>query len=545
MPPETLQQYFCSLIGEELIPTVIDWPPDAFALVAFLLEKTGAYTAVADNWPPLDVDGHASWSEYIAAIAQPWRSTASNSQQAPAKAQELWSFILANQDKPTAKLTGSDRLNQKLRNTLLTILAAADEACADVGIPGGSPPDKFEDLILRLLQEQRSHNKVSTLCKAIATEKLLVLPKLHTPQTGITIRSLSHNITAFCGSEVMPEWHWVNHAQLHNERHGLNVLVLPWPLNIEPCHFSSAQPVKGSISNLPKRFGFFDYRARGGMVLDFKLIERLIQTATKKVGTVDVVVFPELALRSEDIPSLIRMIVRMPGQPILIGGLCMDSEKKGGLCRNTSVTLIPLASKKSAKTRVFPFYQDKHHRWLFDGRQVQQYGLGCTLDPEVDWWEHSLVSQRKLGFVSIQTWLTLCTLICEDLARPDPIANMVRAVGPNLVIALLLDGPQISKRWPARYGTVLAEDPGSSVLTVSPLGMVRLSRPRGISPSNVVALWKDALSGEPIEISLPEGNQGLLLSLTRIWREEFTADGRSDDRATAYLTLSGVHPISA
>jgi hypothetical protein len=121
---------------------------------------------------------------------------------------------------------------------------------------------------------------------------------------------------------------------------------------------------------------------------------------------------------------------------------------------------------------------------------------------------------------------------------------MVRAVGPNLVIALLLDGPQISKRWPARYGTVLAEDPGSSVLTVSPLGMVRLSRPRGIPASNVVALWKDALSGEPIEISLPERHQGLLLSLTRVWKEEFTADGRSDGGATAYLTLSGTHPIS-
>jgi len=36
----------------------------------------------------------------------------------------------------------------------------------------------------------------------------------------------------------------------------------------------------------------------------------------------------------------------------------------------------------------------------------------------------------------------MCALVCEDLARPDPVANIVRAVGPNLVIALLMDGPQ-------------------------------------------------------------------------------------------------------
>jgi hypothetical protein len=51
----------------------------------------------------------------------------------------------------------------------------------------------------------------------------------------------------------------------------------------------------------------------------------------------------------------------------------------------------------------------------------------------------------------------------------------MNAIGPNLVIALLMDGPQLENRWPARYATVLAEDPGSAVLTVTSLGMVRRS----------------------------------------------------------------------
>jgi len=52
----------------------------------------------------------------------------------------------------------------------------------------------------------------------------------------------------------------------------------------------------------------------------------------------------------------------------------------------------------------------------------------------------------------------LTVLICEDLARLDPVNDLVRAVGPNLVMSLLMDGPQLTTRWPARYATVLADD---------------------------------------------------------------------------------------
>ena len=85
-----------------------------------------------------------------------------------------------------------------------------------------------------------------------------------------------------------PEWHWVNHPQLHNDRHGLNVLVLPWPLNIEPCHFSPARPKLGTLGNMPEGFGFFDYRVRGGANLDLELFERLVAVATEKIGSVDI-----------------------------------------------------------------------------------------------------------------------------------------------------------------------------------------------------------------------------------------------------------------
>jgi hypothetical protein len=121
--------------------------------------------------------------------------------------------------------------------------------------------------------------------------------------------------------------------------------------------------------------------------------------------------------------------------------------------------------------------QRKHHPWKLDEGQVIQYGLGGVLSPYREWWEYIDCTDRCLNFISMSEDLVMCALVCEDLARPDPVANIVRSVGPNLVIALLMDGPQTKERWAARYATVLADDPGCSVLSLTSFGMARLSRP--------------------------------------------------------------------
>jgi hypothetical protein len=142
--------------------------------------------------------------------------------------------------------------------------------------------------------------------------------------------------------------------------------------------------------------------------------------------------------------------------------------------------------------------QKKHHPWRLDEAQVIQYGLGGVLNPSTGWWECADLTDRQLSFISMSPDIVLSVLVCEDLARPDPVANIVRAVGPNLLIALLMDGPQIKERWAARYATILADDPGCSVLSLTSIGMSNLSRPQsGPNRSRVVAMWKDALSSSP------------------------------------------------
>jgi hypothetical protein len=72
--------------------------------------------------------------------------------------------------------------------------------------------------------------------------------------------------------------------------------------------------------------------------------------------------------------------------------------------------------------------------------------------------------------------------------------------------------------------------------------MAELSRPFNVTPRpRVVALWRDAYSGVPVEIELPAGKSAAILNITVQDLEEFTADGRSDDGATGYPVLAGVH----
>jgi hypothetical protein len=107
-------------------------------------------------------------------------------------------------------------------------------------------------------------------------------------------------------------------------------------------------------------------------------------------------------------------------------------------------------------------------------------------------------------------------------------------------------GPQLKARWSGRYATVLADDPGSSVLTLTSLGMATLCRPFGThTPSRNIALWKDPKTGGPHEITLPEGAAAIVLTISAEFAEEWSADGRSDGGSTGYPTLTGIHPVYA
>ncbi len=513
----------------------LTWPPDVFALVAAILVKSGAYTHAVERWNRSS-SGLKPWVDKIRGLGLQWRDDPA---QPPAEVVELHRKLIQKRDKPVFNICD----DEELCGTLLELSAVADEACAGVGCTLLSSatgtakeemPAFLEDASKRLFETWVRFN-VSTLCKQVSHSTVRVLPKLHTPQSGLTMRSLTHHVALCPAGDVRAKW---AECIPKEKRHCLNLLLAPWPLNVAPAHFTSVPTSRAQLRDMPKGFGFFEYNPPGANHQSAELIAKLMQMLTNARSTVtkiDGVVFPELALTHAEYQQISDYL--MPEGVFLICGVRGPVNEKSRAARNYLHFDVPFPGKPL----ICP--QDKHHRWRLDKRQIVQYGLGSCLDVASNWWEHISIGSRELHFVVLDDWLTVCPLICEDLARQDPISELVRAVGPNLVIALLMDGPQLSSRWPARYATVLADDPGSSVLTLTSVGMAELSRPPNVhTGSRAVALWKDA-SGEAVSIELPPNMEGVILSLSRKLVWEYSADGRDDGGMTGYPTLSGIHYV--
>ena len=498
------------------------WPPDAFAITASLLNESGAYRLLVKRWPPKTTLRCGEWAKAIKIIGREWRGNFIRNVAAPSEIVKWWDVVKHAADTVIVDIQSDESLCE----ALLQLCAAADEASEGLGVPSGEPGDDFDKFAQTRLRVK------STLCTDAVRATFKVLPKLHTPQAGITIRSLTHHLALCNVGEI--EVHWAQ-GLAGPDRLSMNLLLVPIPYDVQPSQFTSAAPRTGALTNMPDCYGFFDYRV-SGLDAPGKVVG-LLDKAKALVGNIDGVVFPELALRESD-ERTIRALLE--SQNIFL--VCGVGEGSTGASpgKNYVVFNLPISPFHTRR-----FIQSKHHRWLLDKRQVIQYGLGGTLNTTCGWWEHAEITKRELHFVPMTPWLTVCVLICEDLARPDPAAEIVRAIGPNLVIAVLMDGPQLKARWSARYATVLADDPGCSVLTLTSAGMARLSRPdHKVSPGPpVVGLWKDAKSGGPMEIELPNGAEALVLSMSVEYHEEWTADGRGDDVASGYPVLVGIHPV--
>lgn len=382
------------------------------------------------------------------------------------------------------------RSRRRLCEALLQLSAAADEACRGVGLAMVSKGkgNAFLGEASQQLQISEKTLGASTLCKQVRHAVVRVLPKLHTPQSGITIRSLTHNLALCPVGDVKAKWS-ERILPKQSRQHCLNLLLVPWPRTVNPRHIQSVNPGKAELRDLPKRFGFFKYQPPPNEEDIARNLKNLLKNARQVVPDIHGVVFPELALTKTQYATISASLMR---QDVFL--ICGVRESGKNYVRFDIPFSIPIGGGRTLR-KTMHHQQNKHHRWRLDKRQIVQYGLGSSLNVECKWWEHISISERELYFVALDDWLTVCALICEDLARQDPVAEVVRAVGPNLVIALLMDGPQLNSRWPARYATVLADDPGSSVLTLTSVGMSEAGRRRY---RDVPAQWRCGKTPRPV-----------------------------------------------
>ncbi|HET6980039.1 MAG TPA: hypothetical protein VFI24_27145 [Pyrinomonadaceae bacterium] len=508
------------------------WPPDIFAFTSILLQATGLYRYAVSPHPEndkrllSDLKGeersarlnnvYRDWHRWILGIEP----------ELPEALKNCKEILFESDSKVSAK---PNTVDFKTCEALLDLHTMADVACANFGLMTASHEGRM--CAINFLANYLL--TVTGSLSRLPSHHGVVLPKMRTPQKGLTIRSFSHHLT-FHRSEAKVLWRsipWNDASETHKT---INLLAVPIPYELNLNDFRPADALIPPSE--AKGFRYFDFEP--SEQFEPEQIIGLLQEAKKEVSQVHLLVFPELALTEEnleDLQSALQESLSVDEIPMIITGI----RGKGNAMGENKVRLsVYFASKW------YNLGQEKHHRWRLDKSQIEQYSLTRVLDPAINWWEAIDIGSRQLTFLVPNTWLTLCPLICEDLAQLEPISELIRGVGPNFVIAILLDGPQLPQRWPARYVGVLADDPGSAVLTLTSLGMAARCGAPGMPESRVIALWKGQDSPwAPIELS--GTSKAVLLSISAESREEFTADGRTDYGVSNSLRLHETHRLRA
>jgi|GEM_PF-6394383 len=390
-----------------------------------------------------------------------------------------------------------------------------------------------------------------------------VLPKRHTPDVGITLRSISSNL-AFHRSAIEVVWNrqpdipspLAERMAIRDgkEPQPLTILLLPLPLEIKSSSFEEWQGENPVDALSP--YGFFRYQpAQDQRDTIETIVGNTLLNAQKEVGAVDMVVLPESSIDTELLWRLERRLAigrDAAHDPVsfYVAGVAKESAGKSfphdncvyfKSLRRTDAQ-APFGRDKDLDDANIKFFQHKHHRWQLNQSQLNQYGLThCLPEGRSKWWEAINVGKRRVSFINIGERLTVCPLICEDLARQDPIADLIRHVGPSLVVTILMDGPQLKDRWSSRYAGILSEDPGSAVIALTSYGMVRRWSTPYRPLSQIVALWNDRHGAR--ELELEQGAGGILLSVRVSEEREPIADGRLELHATSRLELIDVIQI--
>jgi hypothetical protein len=308
------------------------WPPDVFCLCAAILQNSGAYSRVLEDRRAGAAENSKQLARRLRRIGKAWTKSFEN-RKPPKEVVELWSRICADKSTQLNGL-GTDA-GSSCRSALLDLLAVADEACVELGIykidsrrreGGGLGAFRFE--AEKLFVNSMSGPEGATLCKDIHPSRARVLPKMHTPQSGLTIRSLSHHLGYCPGSDMRPSW-----FSLASDKtsHSFNLLVIPWPKIVDPSQFVASK--KRGLSDEVREggYGLFTFQLKKGPTVDY--IRCLLSEAEERVGHVDGIVFPELAMTEPEFGTIAKEFA-MPDR-FVVSGVGRAADNTAGV--NTAI----------------------------------------------------------------------------------------------------------------------------------------------------------------------------------------------------------------
>ncbi|PCH72010.1 MAG: hypothetical protein COC12_06880 [Rhodobacteraceae bacterium] len=482
-----------------------------------------------------------------------WRQTS----KFPEFCKDLWKTLTKNWDNPL--LPGFyDRVEDcapEWWKAALTLTMVADMACERILQGKAEKFDTegpFERMIKwsYLVQEKKAQSKSvefrppASLTMVADTSVVCVLPKMRIAPVGATLRNVSRNLSLLPGrGEVRCYWSNIGDTATPSEdNETLDILLIPEPRRIGSIDFvpqANGNRTNNVLHREKWNWDNFDLaqnwiKTEGNRAKFLADCAKLLLKAKRQSRCVNAVILPEYAVDYalfEQICDKLKVIE--PRLEFVISGSSNNCHGQSG-----NMVLTRVWDSQEKPEFHITNSRRKHHRWRMDRRQVEAYALSSALNPKiVNWWENTPLGRRELYFHRFRKASVFSVLICEELARSDPCHEILRSVAPNLIFALLLDGPQIQKRWPAQYASNLADDPGSSVLTFTSYGLIERANLQGhFDPNFSIAMWKDD-TGKVVEIPMPQsdGPRGVLLSLWPEHIRDITITGkRSEERAWRY-----------
>lgn len=498
------------------INQVLSWPPNIFLILYSLIENTDKYRLIVSHqhesfWTNNDRDIVVKIKNELEIFCSEMsQNFGTANTEKTSKTPLLDQMILTVFSKKNLSKCVYDLFdNPKFRAATFYLLLSIDELFSNINL--FTPRSDLEILMsLRALFNRTYDNIADNHSKrGVVTFKSTI------PQTGLNINNLTQNLT-YIKPAVKPKLVLNSYKKKNAKNKCYNILLLPWPLKVDAISFKEEKTVNNN--EMDNYFGFFSYKP--SEEIKISAILNTLLSAIRRSGNIDIIVLPELAVSDKIFDRLTSTLYELYGNqaPMVLAGLYGED---GQTSKNAAkISYIDEIEKYTS------FEQNKHHRWFLEKNQLRNYNLSNALDPSKKWWEHIGVGRRNLINLLTSDGLKLCPLICEDLARQEPVAQAVRAIGPNLVISLLLDGPQLSGRWPGKYAAVLADDPGSSVLSLTALGMTIRSTGLGFAPSRGVALWSEPGKGSET-LNLDDNAVALVLELEMKNEDMWSLDGRA------------------
>lgn len=530
------------------------WPTDLFVTAAHLIHSSGLLTYfnpdpdfVPSSDSPLAFTLTAAERAECAAAGASW-SEDPDSRKAFELVFKLWSSIVSRHwNKPLRASTyaqGTSPRTPLWWKQFVQLLLIADEACVGLGAPRADETQtkwlvqSFETMSSRPFlggrklgrNAYRARRQPTTYGIDTDPDVACIQPKGRISAVGCNLRNLTRNASYIPHAGTL-RCHWMQpiSSAASEADDALDILIVPVPLVLEEAAWqrsSTAVPDQGKRPN----WGNFEleqtWLGDKARIIEYTLDKVRKAKRTLRKNPLNGIIFPEYALDEPLFNQLCEEVKKI--EPLLEFAVTGSSSNCDGEKGNFVLTALwDVRQNGSRASRYLLTSRRKHHRWRLSPDQVTSYGLEAALPPPASWWESHFIAQREIHLFHFRKTSVFTTMICEDLARSDPCHDILRAIGPNLLFALLMDGPQIASRWPSRYAATLADDPGTSVLTVTSMGLLKRGNDTKRYPENrTVALWRDE-TGKTRELAVDQDDSALLLSLSAVPVEDQTLDGRT------------------